>query len=84
MLTPFDVIVMYCLCAPIILSGVMVVLLFLERPQINIQFPKVLLCGKTDHLGTSIDIQGNGMLAVMGAVLPKNKYVLVVEVTNGI
>ena len=84
MLTPNDVVTLYCILSPIILACCAAMLFYFERPQINISFPKVLMCGKTDHLGTSIDIQGNGMLAVYGTQLPKDKYILVIEVGNDV
>ena len=83
MLTPNDIIQIYTIVSPILLAIAFILYIRIEKPNVIVNFPKILLCGKTDNLGTTIDIQGNGMLSVHDVTLPKNKYVLILEVSNG-
>ena len=83
MLTPNDVIQIYTIVSPILLAIAFILYIRIEKPNVIVNFPKILLCGKTDSLGTTIDIQGNGMLSVHGITLPGNKYVLILEISNG-
>ena len=79
MIESSSIIFSYCLLGPIIAAFVVALYLFPQK-QIIVNFPKVLLSGKTDRLGTSIDIQGDGMLAVYGTQLPPNKRIVILGI----
>lgn len=82
MLTPNDVIMIYAIVAPLILGCLLLYVMFNMRPQVNVSFPKILLCGCVDSKGTTIDIPNNGALILAGRKLRPGTQVYLIEVST--
>lgn len=83
-MNPGDIITWYCLLAPFILSLCFYVLYKMDMQQnVVFNFPNLVLCGRVDTHGTTIDVPGNGALMVYGRKLTPNSTVYLLEVKNG-